>query len=528
MKKFIYLFIALAFVATSCSLNDQPIDTESQDVAFKTVADAANFANGMNTALRGLSSGSFIYDPDIATDYFNAGMDYGNREGGFHRWEWTASEDVSTSLWSTSYYDINEACYLLQGISTLSTTGLSDTEIASLKHYQGYAYFVKAYAGYMLLEYFCKPYTSANAASDLGIMLIDKYSSAVDPATAHLSYPGRSTLAASYDWVVSNLDKAYSCLSDVDGEVGSTTLTVDAVVAMQARVALAMQKWSLAAQKAASLVDAGTYPLAADYDEMNNIWAYDSGDECIVQMDASFNPSSLPASNDPGYVSYSVGSSKTAKAPRYAPDYIPEEWFIEAFANGDLRLLWIWLDYDKDAGNFVKPAVCKYNSATGKSYLLNKFPGNPDLRTPGTTWAYSNHVNKIKLFRIAEQYLIAAEAYAMMGSSTSACDYLSKYTQARIPGSAKVSLTGSALLSRIKTERTMEFVGEGFHFFDLKRWGDSMERTGAQNTSIISNAGSTTMEYLAKDPTDHRWLWPIPQAEIDANPQIKNQQNPGY
>lgn len=528
MKKFIYLFIALAFVAASCSLNDQPIDTQNQEGAIKTMTDAANFANGMNTALRGLASGSFIYNPDISTDYFNASMDYGNREGGFHRWEWTASEDVSTSLWSTAYYDINEACFLLQGISAMDTSGLTDAEKTTLKHYQGYAYFVKAYAGFMLLEYFCKPYTSTGAASDLGIMIVDTYSSAVDPAVAHLSYPGRSTLAASYNWVVSNLDNAYACLSDVSGTVGSTTLTADAVVAMQARVALAMRNWGTAATKAASLVDAGKYPMVTSFATMNNMWSNDSGAECIVQMYASFNPSSLPASNDPGYVSYSVGSSNTAKAPRYAPDYIPEEWFIEAFANNDLRLLWIWLDYDKEAGNSIKQGVCKFTSATGSAYLLNKFPGNPDLRTAGTTWAYSNHVNKIKLFRIAEQYLIAAEAYAMQGSSTLASNYLSKYTQARILGSAAVSLTGTALLARIKTERTMELVGEGFHFFDLKRWGDAMTRTGAQNTSIISDAGTTAMEYLAKDPTDHRWLWPIPQAEIDANPQIKNQQNPGY
>ena len=27
---------------------------------------------------------------------------------------------------------------------------------------------------------------------------------------------------------------------------------------------------------------------------------------------------------------------------------------------------------------------------------------------------------------------------------------------------------------------------------------------------------------------DHQWLWPIPQDEIESNPQIKGQQNPGY
>ena len=28
--------------------------------------------------------------------------------------------------------------------------------------------------------------------------------------------------------------------------------------------------------------------------------------------------------------------------------------------------------------------------------------------------------------------------------------------------------------------------------------------------------------------SNNQWLWPIPQEEMDANPQIQEQQNPGY
>ena len=33
---------------------------------------------------------------------------------------------------------------------------------------------------------------------------------------------------------------------------------------------------------------------------------------------------------------------------------------------------------------------------------------------------------------------------------------------------------------------------------------------------------------LTKQITDSRCIWPIPKTEIDANPQIKGQQNPLY
>ena len=33
---------------------------------------------------------------------------------------------------------------------------------------------------------------------------------------------------------------------------------------------------------------------------------------------------------------------------------------------------------------------------------------------------------------------------------------------------------------------------------------------------------------IEKEATDNRWVWPIPKDEMDSNPQLKGQQNPGY
>jgi hypothetical protein len=64
---------------------------------------------------------------------------------------------------------------------------------------------------------------------------------------------------------------------------------------------------------------------------------------------------------------------------------------------------------------------------------------------------------------------------------------------------------------------------------DLRRYGIGFKRNPnhAENPDLnakIVKAGAN-MTYLADD---HRFTWPIPTAEIDANPNIKGQQNAGY
>ena len=83
---------------------------------------------------------------------------------------------------------------------------------------------------------------------------------------------------------------------------------------------------------------------------------------------------------------------------------------------------------------------------------------------------------KIKPFRIAEQYLIAAEGYAMAGQADQACTYLNLLRASRIPGYADRHYSGDELMAQIKLERARELYGEGFRFKDLKRWASHAAR----------------------------------------------------
>ena len=95
---------------------------------------------------------------------------------------------------------------------------------------------------------------------------------------------------------------------------------------------------------------------------------------------------------------------------------------------------------------------------------------------------------------------------------------------ARDPQAVETRASGEALVNAIRIERFKELIGEGFRFYDLKRYGQGMTRSDIQNSDVVFQRGTDLS--IAAD--DYRWLWPIPQAEIDSNPQVKPQQNPGY
>lgn len=505
MKKLIYLFVAAAVLFSSCSLEPVAEDTVYGATAIQSMTDVEGFVNGLMIGIRGRSAGSRIYDTEIAVDYFSNCIDNGNREGTFYKWTYTASESLCESLWANAYSTIVNANFLLDGIAKMDKNDLDDDQLAQLTNAKGVAYFAKAYLGFLLCQYYCKPYNPSTAANDMGVMVVDKY----NPSADQSSYPGRSSLEASMTWVLDNLALALANTTAA-GSVGSENVTKDVVNALWARVALWMGNNNTAIEKSTALISSGKYPLLKTQSDMNALWTNDSGKECIMQMYADYSKSSVPATNDPSYRNYNPNTGVTR------PDWFPKQWVLDAYDSKDLR----WTTW------FLEDQNVSWGSITGVLTLMDKFPGNMSLQASGST--VSAHYQKVKPFRIAEQYLIAAEAYQAKGESGPAMVYMKEFLQNRIPGAVINDLSGDALRDLIRTERAKEFIGEGHRFLDLKRWGMGFTRTASQDDDLVGDAKSTTSALLSIGADNFRWIWPIPQYEIDANPQIKDQQNPGY
>jgi hypothetical protein len=142
--------------------------------------------------------------------------------------------------------------------------------------------------------------------------------------------------------------------------------------------------------------------------------------------------------------------------------------------------------------------------------------------TDGTTTWY--HASKYKqesstgssveysiLFRLAEQYLIRAEARAYQGDLIGAKADLNKIrSTAGLSNTSAV--TAEEILTDILNQRRFELFTEfGQRFFDLKRTGKLDE--------------ALSLSKFGWNSTDS--LWPLPALELSANPNL-NPQNQGY
>jgi hypothetical protein len=124
------------------------------------------------------------------------------------------------------------------------------------------------------------------------------------------------------------------------------------------------------------------------------------------------------------------------------------------------------------------------------------------------------------VIRLAEMYLIAAEAQMKLGNLQAAADNINVLrTRAAKPGRvAAMQVTPAQItLDFILDERARELCGEQLRWFDLKRTGKLIDRIKTYNPD---NAVNIQPYHVVR---------PIPQTQIDAVTNKEEfQQNPGY
>ncbi|MFO7657987.1 MAG: RagB/SusD family nutrient uptake outer membrane protein, partial [Bacteroidales bacterium] len=108
-----------------------------------------------------------------------------------------------------------------------------------------------------------------------------------------------------------------------------------------------------------------------------------------------------------------------------------------------------------------------------------------------------NYGTNVRLIRMGDVYLMAAEANYFAGNEVVARQYLDSITtRAKI---TPIASAGAQLLEDIKHQRQVELAFEGFRLADLIRWGDA--------AAVLGSKG-----FQAKHA-----LYPIPQKELDLN-----------
>lgn len=478
MKKILIgAFCSALALLSSCDLDKFPSANISQDTSWQSISDARNFRYGIYSYLQVVSGGIHTYAADYQSDLFNMTVSSGNRGGDLHRWDFNNSQYDIEDIWQYNYTLINNCNNIINNIDHITVA--DETEQAEANNIKGEAYLMRAMAYHTLVLHFAKDYEPASAATDLGLPLVE----VGDPN----GKPSRATLEATYQLIKSDIEQARQLLS-TPGEANSEFLTIDVIDAFEARVDLYMHNYQEARTLAQSLMS--KYALVNTEDGLAGMWLNDEASEVLFRV-------RMTPDDRTNAFSYYLNWSTTVN--HWAPDFIPSQWVVDLFEDGDIRKNTSFLQDDVQCNDIQASDI----------YLLNKYPGNPALDV-STEFEY---YNMWKPFRAAEAYLIVAEAAYRDNDEAAALDALNQLRTNR--NASALSVSGDALFQTIKEEWIREFVGEGQRLNDLKRWHDGFTRHDPQNPDILTTG--VGMESLSIEADNMRFVWEIPANDLNAN-----------
>ena len=474
---------ALLFTMSSCGndwLNLEPSTSMPTDKAIQELSDVKFTLNGVYNVMQNAHaySGRLVYYGDATGDDMQA-VSVTKRTGNYYLFNFT-KDNSPTTFWSYPYGLIATCNLALDKIDNINTTA---TDLRDA--YKGEALALRGMFLFDLTRFYGYPYKKDNGAS-LGVPIVTKV---LDKEAK----PDRNTVAECYKQVISDLTDAAKLMNNKEGlSYKKGHISRWAVLTLLSRVYLYHGDDALALAAAEEAIEGAEadrytlwtneqYPLAwAD-----NVSPTKRGEvlfEIINITDDSPGKESL------GYLHNGSGYS----------DIVLTGSFYKLFTA------------DK---NDVRNRLI---SLSGKRGYINKYQPQE-----GENIKDAN----IFLVRLSETYLNAAEAAVKTGDNAKAVKYLDAIVKRANP--AKTVNGTTVTLDQVMTERRKELVGEGHRMFDALRDGGFVHREKV-TVSAISKVKHLTMneKYMNFNWDMYKCVLPIPKAERDANPNIK--QNPQY
>lgn len=184
--------------------------------------------------------------------------------------------------------------------------------------------------------------------------------------------------------------------------------------------------------------------------------------------------------------------------------------------------------YDSPSSAYDKKKIdfSKYPESAGRNKMLDTcqyiFPyilkfADPLHHFDDPARSGGGYVHKdIYALRLAETYLLRAEAYVGLGNKIAAA---ADVNAIRNRANATPIAAANVDIDYILDERARELYGEEWRHITLRRVGKLLERVRKYCNNPM---------YPACNIQDHNVLWPIPQTVIDLNIDAKMEQNPGY
>ena len=536
-RKIVYILLPFLLIfSISCEdefLERTPTDAIAADDALGTTNNLRLVINGLHRLLYAqaetiLPGGNNFRAGEhywlAADDAIVGNLIHSTPGNGWMRAElqWNAHTVPTTQTveqrWYQRYHIIASASAIINKVEGEGTP--IDGDLADI---MGQAYAYRAYAYYDLITHYAKGYLVGNPATDPGVPLLK------GTAPPYTSGP-RATVQEIYDLMEDDINASIDYFQDATPRcTGSpdckSNLNINTAYGIKARIAISSGDWLTASEAAVAARDG--YPLMSE-----------------AEWKSGFNTLSLPeviwgsnviSTETVFFASYFYYISNTFNGSQNRGN--PKIFSAEVYNNLPDT------DYRKDVVLPLAPNTSPAaNNNQGGSFETDpnytsaeRFNAVADsIRTVyGTTSAFNLHPymhykmrNKapgtidpddIILMRSSEMYLIEAEAEAMLGNIADAQAALQTLVGARDEAyDASIFTTETALMDEIMFQWYAEMFGEGFGYENHIRWDEPLDLTGSGADPVYYGDG-----FQQSAPSvNNDWIWKIPQAEIDANPNL--------
>ena len=499
-KLLIMILGITALLFTSCEdfLDKNPRDAISSQTFWNTEMDAEMGLAGVYSTLLNQSAydhqrANFDCMTEIGYQYANH-YETANIARGLI--EPTLGGYIS-SIYSQSYKGIAVCNSFLDNIDNV------DMDPAKITRYKSEVMFLRALFYFTLTEFYG------------GVPLPTK------PVTIEEAKVAQSTKAEVVAQVLQDLDNAISGLPDAAYTDGHAVK--GSALALKAKVLMHNENWSQAAAAASQVIQSGIFSLyTGNYQEMFLTVGQDNNPEIIFSAkylnpdrNATWGPDiingwwnspsiqpdfpdyyecidGLPIDQSPLYTG--DPSDKTNRDPRF--DYTVR-YKDEPIVRSDG---YEWSDWT--AG------------AKGDAPMLKKYVNPESVPIDYSTLSDQDYI----FIRYADVLLTYAESQnEASGPDQSVYDAVNAIRLRIGMPELPVGLDQAGMRDRIRHERMIELAGEGYRYWDLKRW-----KTAETIIPQIVDPGGVQRSF---DPSKH-YLFPFPQSEIDINENLV--QNPNY
>lgn len=494
----------LAASLSSC-VNDwldvAPSDGTDADAALTSSSDLDAARTGMYKALKGNSSlvdyygmQFFVYgDVHAGDDYQYNNIGGSNRASFYYDMnyqtasEFTSSTSSSNVAWKSPYIVIGRANRIIAAAEGGALSDAAEAK-ATIDQYAAEAKVLRALAHFDLVRIYGKPYTEDQGAS-LGVPLVTE-------VLESNAKPARSTVAEVYTQVVKDLTEAISS-NALATETEPGYVSVWGAKAILSRVYLNMGDYANALSVAEDIIKNSG---AALWTRDQYFKAWDASTPNESEFLFRLNVAGSTDNNDLN------GIGNLQQRDGYK-EMVATKKFVDMLTSDP-----------KDVRNdMFLPAKAEKEVAvygTNKVFL-NKLRGQGgNLR----------NVTIVPIIRLSEVYLTAAECAFRNNDKTKAVEYLNDLVKNRTTTVASLATVDNITLDRILIERRKELIGEGQRYFDALRNNETITRYTSEadkgwHKTLSKEAQSFNRDYF-------KAIAAIPQAEINANPNIK--QNTGY